>query len=124
MESLLREDIYDEFDKVEREEKRLAKWVAAKWKLLVDKKKAIGQEDSLHQDQVQKLDCNEMRLARWVAAKWKWFVNKNKASRQEASLRHDPMIMSVRDQGTLESTPPSDITPLLAVPHGSVDEAD
>lgn len=72
LESLLREDIYDEFDKVEREEKRLAKWVAAKWKR---------------------------------------FVNKKKSNMQEASLRHDP-------------TPPSDATPLLAVPHGSVDEVD
>jgi hypothetical protein len=62
LESLLREDIYDEFDKVEREEKRLAKWVAAKWKLLVDKKKPFD----------RRIHFTKIRLKSLIAMRCAW----------------------------------------------------
>jgi hypothetical protein len=39
LESLLQEQIYDETDKVERDELRLARWAFKKWKRFVENKK-------------------------------------------------------------------------------------
>jgi hypothetical protein len=39
LESLLQEQIYDETDKIEREEVRVAKWASNKWKRYVENQK-------------------------------------------------------------------------------------
>jgi metal transporter CNNM len=50
LEMLIQEQILDETDKLERDEMRLAKWVAARWKLFVSQKKADREDALLHED--------------------------------------------------------------------------
>ena len=50
LEMLIQEQILDETDKLERDEMRLAKWVASRWKLFIIKKKAERENALLHEE--------------------------------------------------------------------------
>jgi len=50
LEMLLQEQILDETDKLERDERRLAKWVAGRWKLYVNQQKAYREDGSRSTD--------------------------------------------------------------------------
>ena len=50
LEMLLQEQILDETDKLERDERRLAKWVVSRWKLFVNKQKVDRDHALLHKD--------------------------------------------------------------------------